>query len=167
MIRLVRVIVCPAPKDTPEVDISVSGTQLSPAVMRSGIGCVQSFVLQSKFVPNDLLTVECLEELKTFLPVGHQFLSRHEFDPFVGVSRHASADIYANLFRCYNAYYSGQVEEWRARMSSGSGGRITNAASTSKAVPSGVVSGVGASSSITSSQSKRASRKSQRQEKSC
>ena len=30
----------------------VSGTQLSSATMRSGIGCVQSFVLQSNFVPS-------------------------------------------------------------------------------------------------------------------
>ena len=126
--------------------------------MRSGIGCVQSFVRQSKLVPNDLLTVECLEKLKTFLPEGHQFLSRHEFDPFVRVGGHASADIYAIMLRCYTAYYSGQVEDGRARMSSGSGGRMTRTASTSKAVPSVVVSGAGASSSVTSSQTKRASK---------
>ena len=104
--------------------------------------------------------------IKRFLPVGHQFLTRREFDPFVGVSRHASAHIYASLFRCYTAYYSGQVEEWRARMSS-SWGRITSATSTSKAVTSVDVSGAGRSGSVTSSQSKRASKKSQRQGKSC
>ena len=74
VIRLVRVIVCPAPEDMPEVDISVSGTHLSPAVMRSGIGCVQFFVLQSKFVPNDLLTVECQEELELFFTCGSSVL---------------------------------------------------------------------------------------------
>ena len=66
VIYLVRVIVYQATKDIPAVEISVSGTHRSPAAMRSGIGCVQSFVLQSKFVPIDLSTVECLEELKGF-----------------------------------------------------------------------------------------------------
>ena len=50
---------------------------------------MQSFVIHPKFVSNDLLTVECLEELKTNLPVGHQFLTRTSFDPCVDVSRHA------------------------------------------------------------------------------
>ena len=36
--------------------------------------CVHSFVLQSKFVPNDLLTVECLEELKLFFTCGSSVL---------------------------------------------------------------------------------------------
>ena len=110
VIRLVRAIVCPAPKDMPAVDISVGGTQLPPATIRSGLRCVQSFVLHPKFVSSDLLTIECLEELKGNMPVGHQFLSRGHFDPFSGVSRHPNAGIYSSLLRCYTAYYTGQVE---------------------------------------------------------
>ena len=60
----------------PPVNISSSGVGLPAAVIRSGISAVQSFVLHPKFVSNDLLTVECLEELKVNLPVGHQFLAR-------------------------------------------------------------------------------------------
>ena len=119
VVRLVRVIVCPAPKSMPPVDISTSGTSLPPSVIRSGLRSVQSFVLHPKFMSSDLLTVECLEELKMNLPNGPQFLDCGAFNPWVGVSRHPVEEIYNSLFECYNAYYSGQVNDWRIRMSSG------------------------------------------------
>ena len=49
---------------------------------------------------------------------GPQFLGCSCFNPWTGVSRHSSEEIYNSLFECYNAYYSGQVDEWRTRMSS-------------------------------------------------
>ena len=88
VVRLVRVIVCPAPKSLPPVDISTSGTSLPPSVIRSGLRSVQSFVLHPKFMSSDLLTVECLEELKMNLPNGPQFLGCGTFNPWAGVSRH-------------------------------------------------------------------------------
>ena len=112
VLRLVRPNLCLAPKDMPAVDISVRGTQLPPATIRSRLYCVQSFVLHPKFVFSDLLTVECLEELKSNMPVGHQFLASGEFDPFNGVIHHPSRDIHSSSFRCYTAYYTGQVESW-------------------------------------------------------
>ena len=45
VVRLLRVIVCPAPSAVPSVDISVSGTGLPPSVVRSGV--VQSSCLFS------------------------------------------------------------------------------------------------------------------------
>ena len=108
------------PSVMPAVDISTSGIGLPASVVRSGLSDVQSFVLHPKFVSNDLLTVECLEELKVNLPVGHQFLARASFDVCAGVSRHAWRDVFESLLECYNAYYSGQVEEWRSRMLAGS-----------------------------------------------
>ena len=116
--RLVRVIVCPAPKSLPLVDISTSGTSLPPSVIRPGLRSGQSFVLHPKFMSSDLLTVECLEELKMNLPIGPQFLGCGAFNPWAGVSRHPIEEIYNSLFECYNAYYSGQVNDWRTRMSS-------------------------------------------------
>ena len=62
VVRLLRVMVCSGPNAMPPVDISSSGVGLPTAVIRSGISAVQSFVLHPKFVSNDLLTVECLEE---------------------------------------------------------------------------------------------------------
>ena len=155
VIRLVRAIVCPAPKDMPAVEISVGG----PTIIRSGLKCVQSFVLHPKFVSSDLLTIECLEELKGNMPVGHQFLSRGDFDPFSGVSRHPSADIYSSLLRCYTAYYTGQVESWRARMSGAS-------TSTAKVAPTAGTSEVECSGSGVSSQTQKGSKGSKRYGKS-
>ena len=130
VVRLLRVIVCPAPSVMPAVDISTSVIGLPASVVRSGLSAVQSFVLHPKFVSNDLLTVECLEELKVNLPVGHQFLARVSFDVSAGVSRHAWRDVFESLFQCYNAYYFGQVEEWRSRMLAGSScGECSGAAS--------------------------------------
>ena len=120
VVRLLRLIVCLAPSAMPAVDISTSGIGLPVSVMRSGLGAVQSFVFHPKFVSKDLLTVECLEELKVNLPVGHQLLARASFDACAGVSRHAWRDIFESLFQCYNAYYAGQVEDWRSRMLAGS-----------------------------------------------
>ena len=57
VVRLVRVIVYLAPKSLPPVDISTSGTNLPPSVIRSGLRGVQSFVLQPNFMSSDLLTV--------------------------------------------------------------------------------------------------------------
>ena len=93
------------------------------------------------------------------MPVGHQFLSRGDFDPFSGVSRHPSAGIYSNLLRCYTAYYTGQVESWRARM----GGAST---STAKAAPTAGTSEVECSGSGVSSQTKKGSKGSKRHGKS-
>ena len=131
VMRLLRVMVCPGPSAMPPVDISSSGVGFPATVIRSGISAVQSFVLHPKFVSNDLLTVECLEELKMNLPVGHQFLARTSFDPFVDISRHAWTEVFESLFRCYTAYYTGQVDGWRSRMA---GGR------SSRGVPSGATS---------------------------
>ena len=160
VVRLVRVIVCPAPKALPPVDISTSGTSLPPSVIRSGLRSVQSFVLHPKFMSSDLLTVECLEELKMNLPNGPQFLGCGAFNPWAGVSRHPIEEIYNSLFECYNAYYSGQVNDWRTRMSS------------SAVVPSS--STVGRASvecsppgSCSSSQAGKGGKRAARQQKSC
>ena len=104
VVRLLRVILCPAPSAVPAGNISTSGNGLPVSVIRSGLGAVQSFFLHLKFVSNDLLTVECLEELKVNLPSGHQSLARASFDYCARVSRHAWRDIFESLFQCYNAY---------------------------------------------------------------
>ena len=62
VVRLVRVMVCPAPKAMPHVEVSTSGCAVPSSVVRSGLSGVQLFVMQPKFVSADLLTVECIEE---------------------------------------------------------------------------------------------------------
>ena len=160
VVRLVRVIVCPVLKPLPPVDISTSGTSLPPSVIRSGLQGVQSFVLQPKFVSSDLLTVECLEALKVNLPNGPQFLGCGSFNPWAGVSRHSSEEIYNSLFECYVGYYSGQVNEWRARMSS-------NVAVCSSSSAGGAPVDGSQSVSCLSSQTGKGSKHAARQGKSC
>ena len=160
VVRLVRVIVCPAPKSLPPVDISTSGTSLPPSVIRSGLRSVQSFVLHPKFMSSDLLTVECLEELKMNLPNGPQFLGCSAFNPWAGVSRYPIEEIFNSLYECYNAYYSGQVNDWRTRMSS------------SAVVPSGSTVGrapmdCSQPGSCSSSQAGKGGKRAARQGKSC
>ena len=120
VVRLVRVIVCPAPRPLPHVEISTSGCSVPLSVIQTGLSGVQSFVIQPKFVSTELLTVECIAELKSNLLVGHLFLGCSTFDPWGGVSRHPYEDVFGSIFRCYTAYYAGQVDEWRARMTEGS-----------------------------------------------
>ena len=170
VVRLLRVIVCPGPSAMPPVEISSSGVGLPASVIRSGISAVQSFVLHPKFVSNDLLTVECLGELKTNLPVGHQFLSRTSFDPFIDISRHAWREIFESLFRCYTAYYTGQVEGWRSRMADGRSSRGLQSGTTSAAEAvsvAGVSDALQVSTSSSARKRKTGSKKGSRQEKSC
>ena len=82
------------------------------------------------------------------------------FNPWAGVSCHSSEEIYCSLFECYTAYYSGQVEEWKTRMSSGA------------AVRSGFTVGrvpadCSRSESCSSSQAGKRSKRAARQGKSC
>ena len=172
VVRLLRVIVCPGPSAMPPVEISSSGVGLPASVIRSEISAVQSFVLHPKFVSNDFLTVECLGELKTNLPVGHQFLSRTSFDPFVDVSSHAWREIFESLFRCYTAYYTGQVGGGgcRSRMADGRSSRGLQSGTTSAAETvsvAGVSDAVQASTSSSAQKRKTGSKRGSPQEKSC
>ena len=169
VVRLLRVIVCPAPSVMPAVDISTSGIGLPASVVRSGLSAVQSFVLHPKVVSDDLLTVECLEELKVKLPVGHQFLARASFDICAGVSRYAWRDVFESLFQCYNAYYSGQVEEWRSRMLAGSSrGDCSGTASGADTISLAEASGSGqVPPSLAVQKGKRSQKKSREQGKTC
>ena len=107
VVRLVRVIVCPAPRPLPHVEISTSGCSVPLSVTQTGLSGVQSFVIQPKFVSTELLAVECIAELKSNLLVGHLFLGCSTVDPWSGVSRHPYEDVFGSIFRCYTAYYSG------------------------------------------------------------
>ena len=168
VVRLVQVIVCPVSSAMPAVVISVSGTNLPASVISFGLFAVQSFVLHPKFMSSDLLTLDCVEELKVSLPVGHHFLARDSFDPWVEVSRHPVEDVYNSLFQCYTAYYSGQVDEWRARMSSGQATSRVGSSSTAVTDDGSVgISDIGEGVSSTPFSSKTGGKKNCRPGKSC
>ena len=116
------------------------------------------------------MTVECLEELKTNLPVGHQFLARTSFDPFVDVSRHAWREVFESLFRYYTVYYTRQVEGRRSRMAGGRSSRGLQSGTTSAAETVSVAEAsdlVQASTSSSVQKKRTGSEKGSRQEKSC
>ena len=168
VVRPVRVIVCPVSGAMLVVDMSVSGANLPASVIRSGLFAVQSLVFHPKFMSSDLMKLDCVEEFKVNLPVGHQILARDSFDPWVGVSRHPSEDIYNSVFQCYTAYYSGKVDEWRARMSLGQTTLSAGSSSASVAdVVSVGVSDIGQGASLPTSSSKAGGRKTQRPGISC
>ena len=158
----------PCSSAMPAVDITVSGTNLPASVIRSGLYAIQSFVLHPKFMSSDLLTLDCVEELKVNRPVGQQHLARDSFDPWVDVSRHPVEDVYNSLFKCYTAYYSGQVDEWRARMSSGQAtSRVVSGSAAVTDVGSIGISDIGKCVSATASSSKTGGKKNCRSGKSC
>ena len=117
---------------------------------------------------SDLLTLDCVEKMKVNLPVGHQFLARVSFDPWVGVNRHPTEEIYNSLFKCYTAYYFGHSDEWRARMSSGQATFQVDSSSASVAdVGSVGVSDNEQGASVATFSSKAGGRKNQRPGKFC
>ena len=151
------------------MEVSTSGCSVPLSVIRTGLSGVQSFVMQPKFVWTELLTVECIEELKSNLLVGHLFLGCSTFNPWGGVSRHPYEDIFGSIFRCYTAYYSGQVDEWRARMTAGpsSRGEASGGASVADTASLVVASGSQQGTNSPASEKRKGSKRSVRQGKSC
>ena len=152
----------------PHVEVSTSGCAVPSSAVRSGLSAVQSFVMQPKFVSADLLTVECIEELKGNLLNGHQFLNCATFDPWGSVSRHSYEDVFGSLFRCYTSHYPGQVDEWRARMSAEPSARSRASAASSGVGTSSAagVSGAQGAGASSSSQKNKGSKRTSRQGKS-
>ena len=87
VVRLLRVVVCPAASRMPHMEVSTSGCSVPLSV----------------FVSTDLLTMECIEELKGSLLNGHQFLGSSTFHPWCCVNRHPYEDVFGSIFRCYTA----------------------------------------------------------------
>ena len=168
VVRLVRVIVCSAPSPLPHVEVSTSGCNVPLSVIRTGLSGVQTFVVQPKFVSTELSTVECIEELKSNLLVEHLFLGCSTFNPWGSVSRNPYEDIFGSIFRCYTAYYYGQVEEWRARITAGPSSREEVSGGTSVTdTASLVASGSQQGTTSPASEKRKGSKRSVRQGKSC
>ena len=97
----------------PEVEISLSGAAIPGKVLLSSIRAVQSYISDSGFVSGKLLTKDCPDELKANLPPGHIFMSDVTFAPWRSLHVLARQDMYRDLRDSFNAYYMGQVAEWR------------------------------------------------------
>ena len=168
VVRLVRVMVCSTPSTMLLVEVSTSGCSVPLSVIQSGLSGVQSFVMQPKLVSTELLTVDCIEELKGNLLNGLQFLGFSTFDPWGSVSRHPYDDVFGSIFRCYTAYRSGQVDEWSSRIAVGPSSRCgaSGTASIADTDSVGEMSVSRRSTTSSASQKKKGSRNSLRQQKS-
>ena len=63
----------------------------------------------------ELLTKDCLDELKANLPVGHVFMSNASFSPWRPLYLQSRQDLYRDLRERFNGYYMDQVADWRRR----------------------------------------------------
>ena len=111
VVGIVSVGVVPRVIQYPEVEISLSGAAIPEKVLLSSIWAVQSYISDSGFVSGELLTKDCLDELKANLPAGHNFMSDVTFAPWRSLYVHARQDMYRDLRDSFNDYYMGQVAE--------------------------------------------------------
>ena len=124
----------------PEVEISLNGAAIPEKVPLSSIRAVQSYIPNSCFVSGELLTKDCLDELKANLPSGQFFMSDVTFAPWRSLYVLARQDMYRDLRDM------GQVAEWRRR----AGLCVLSVTSPTSKLPSArdVESGSGAVSSV-------------------
>ena len=99
----------------PVVDMSLSGALVPKKILLSSIFACQSYVTFRKFASGELLTRDCLEELKTNLPNGKGFMEDASFAPWRPLYAHTRCDMYRGLRDAFDAYYLDQVSEWRRR----------------------------------------------------
>ena len=107
--------VVPRVIEYPEVEISLSGAAIPEKVLLSSIRAVQSYISDSGFVSGELLTKDCLDELKANLPSGHIVMSDVIFAPWRSLYLVVRQDMYRDLRDSLNDYYMGQVADWRRR----------------------------------------------------
>ena len=115
VVGIVSVGVVPRVIQYPEVEILLSGAAIPEKVLLSSIRAVQSYISDSGFVSGEMLTKDCLDELKANLPSGHIFISDVTFAPWRSLYVHARQDMYRDLRDSFNNYYMGQSAEWRRR----------------------------------------------------
>ena len=115
VVGIVSVGVVPRVVQYPDVEISLSGAAIPEKVLLSSVRAVQSYISDSGFVSGELLTKDCLDELKANLPSGHVFMSDVTFAPWRSLYVLARQDMYRDLRDSFNGYYMGQVAEWRRR----------------------------------------------------
>ena len=115
VVQLAAMAVVPREICYPVVDMSLSGSKVPKKVLLSSIFACQSYVSFDKFVSGELLTKDCLEELKCNLPNGKIFMDNTSFSPWGNLYMHARGDLYRELRDAFDAYYLAQVADWPRR----------------------------------------------------
>ena len=115
VVQIAALAMVPRCVNYPVVDMSLSGALVPKKILLSSIFACQSYVTFRKFASGELLTRDCLEELKTNLPNGKGFMEDASFAPWRPLYAHARCDMYRRLRDAFDAYYLDQVSEWRRR----------------------------------------------------
>ena len=87
----------------PVVDMSLSGSKIPKKVLLSSIFAFQSYFSFDMFVSGELLTKDCLEELKCNLPNRKNFMDNAAFSPSGNLYLHARGDLYRGLRDAFDA----------------------------------------------------------------
>ena len=115
VVQIAAMAMVPRCVNYPVVDMSLSGALVPKKILLSSIFACQSYVTFRKFASGELLTRDCLEELKTNLPNGKGFMEDASFAPWRPLYAHTRCDMYRKLRDAFDAYYLDQVSEWRRR----------------------------------------------------
>ena len=115
VVQLASLKAIPREVQYPVVEFSLSGVQVPKKILLSSIFAVQSFVSAPGFNSGELLTKDCLLELKATLPVGRDFLNNESFAPWRPLYVLNRQDLYRGFRGRFDEYYLEQVAEWRRR----------------------------------------------------
>ena len=115
VIRLAELVLVPRSVEYPDVDMSMSGVKIPGKILTTSVVSVQSFVSCGGFSAGELLTKNCLEELKINLPNGRTFVEDASFASWRPLYARARSELYRGLRSTFNAYYLEQVNEWRRK----------------------------------------------------
>ena len=118
VVQLSSVLVVPREVSYPELDISLSGVAVPSKILTSAILSVQSYVSFSGFSSGELLTKDCLDNLKANLPVGKNFIDDATFSPWTPVYQHCRQELYRRLRDCFDAYFLERLDDWGHRLGS-------------------------------------------------
>ena len=116
VVQLSSVLRVPRELSYPDVDISLSGVAVPSKILSSAILSVQSYVSFSGFSSGELLTKDCLDDLRVNLPAGKNFIEDTTFSPWTSVYQHCHQDLYRSLRDRFDAYFLEQMDDWRHRL---------------------------------------------------
>ena len=116
VVQLSSVLVVPREVSYPDVDISLSGVAVPAKILTSAILSVQSYVSFSEFSSGELLTKDCLDDLKVNLPAGKSFIDDVSFSPWTSVYQHCHQELYCSLRDRFDTYFLEQMDDWRHRL---------------------------------------------------
>ena len=118
VVSLSSVLVVPRVVSYAEVDISLSGVVVPQKILMSAVLSVQSYISFSGFSSGELLTKDCLDDLRINLPAGRLFLGDASFAPWSPLYCLGRRDLYRSLRDRFDAYFLVRMDDWRKRMSS-------------------------------------------------